>query len=103
MESDIITSDISDKAKIAYSIISSYSNNKAGYCYLTYKQMADILKITIRQFYRCLKELKDKNYINIVYKNNRAYLMPTINSFVDLRSKNPKQFNEVFNFDWLNE
>ncbi|MDD2505668.1 MAG: helix-turn-helix domain-containing protein [Bacilli bacterium] len=103
MESDIITSDISDKAKIIYAIVSSYSNNEFGYCYLTYKQIAELLKISVRQFYRCLSELKEKNYLNIIYKNNRAYLIPTINKFIELRKSEPAKFKEIFNYNWLDE
>ena len=102
LESDLIFNQrLSDKSKILYSIICLYANNEQGYCYLTYKQLIKLLNVKKRQFYYLLNSLKKEKYITIVKKNNRAYIMPTINKFVEVRKNKP--IKEIFDYDWLNE
>ena len=103
LESDLIfNNNFNSTVKILYAVICFYSNNENGFCYLTYKQLAKIMKITERQIYRSVLELKKHNFINVIKKHNRSYLMPTINQFVELRNKEPEKIKEIFNYDWLN-
>lgn len=102
LESDLIFDNrINSTTKIIYSIISTYSNNSAGYCFLNHKQLAKIMKITERQFYRAVLELKKYNYITVKKHNNRSYLMPVINTLPELRKNNTTN-SEIFDYDWLN-
>lgn len=103
LESDLIfNNNFNSTVKILYAVVCFYSNNENGFCYLTYKQLSEIMKITERQIYRAVSELKKYNFITVVKKYNRSYLMPTINKFVELRNNEPDKFNEIFNYDWLN-
>ena len=96
----IMDLEISDAAVRLYCFISSYSNNKNGYCYLTHVEIQKILKVSRAQFYRNLQILINKRYIIKVIKNNRVYLQPTINRFMEKREKLKKSKIEP---DWLDK
>ncbi len=103
LESDLIFDKrINPTTKLVYAVISNYSNNKNGYCYLNHFQLAVMIGITKRQMTRCVYDLKKYNYITIVRKKNRYFLMPTINVITELRKKAPIN-TELFEYDWLNE
>ena len=88
--------------KIVYGVISAFSMNKDGYCYLRYKQIAQYAQITKRNLYKCIKKLVNMQYLTKVLKNDRVYLMPTTNAFIKMREE--KKFNENgFHYDWLND
>ena len=103
VEIDVLyDSDLSDKAFRLYSMISNLSNNKAGYCYLKHTQLAEKLGIKNRQLYNLINELLEKNYISKIKSNNRCYLAPTINKAIMLR-KEKSTFEELFDYDWIND
>ena len=56
----IMDKDISDAAVRLYCFISSYANNKNGYCYLTHVEIQKILSVSRAQFYRNLQVLINK-------------------------------------------
>lgn len=105
LESDLIfDTRINSTTKILYAVISSYSNNQHGFCYLNHKQLMELIKLKKRQFYYCLTDLKKYNYISTKKINNRVYLMPVINIFLEKRMTEPNvEVKEIFNYDWLND
>lgn len=109
IENDIIyDNNISNLEFRLYVVISGLSNNKNGYCYLTYSQLAKKINISESQFYRCIKNLVKNNYIIKIKNKNtqRVYLQPVMNRVIALRKyKNDatQEINKLFNYDWLNE
>ena len=100
LESELIFDKrLSPTCKILYAIICSYSNNSNGYCYLRYSQLANMIGLSIRQFRRCISDLRILNYITIFNRNNRNFIMPTINKAVEDRKNN----NNWIEYDWLEE
>lgn len=103
IESDLLFDErISSITKIIYAIISNYSNNENGYCYLKYDQLAEKMKISKRSLYRHTQLLINYNYLTIIYKNNRSYLMPVNNTLPQIRSERKKTDKQLFEYDWLN-
>ena len=115
IESDILKNNkINNTTKICYAYIQYFSNNKYGYCFLTRKKLANLLNITDRNLRKIIKILIENKYIMIIKKNNRSYLMPTINqairkrqiqsdnNFSDILNSTAYFFNN-FNYNWLDE
>ncbi len=96
----LFNEDLSSTDKIVYGIISAFSMNKDGYCYLRYKQIAQYAQIKKRNLYLCIKRLVEKQYITRITKNDRVYLMPTTNAFIKMREER-KFNNDAFDYDWL--
>lgn len=109
IENDIIyDNNISNLEFRLYVVISGLSNNKNGYCYLTYSQLTKKMNISKSQFYRCINVLVKNNYIIKIKNENtqRVYLQPVMNRVIALRKyKNDatQEINQLFNYDWLNE
>lgn len=97
----LLNNDLTNTDKILYSIISSFSNNKKGYCFVRYSELAKYSGIKKRQLYHIINKLEKINLITRYKKDNRYYLMPTIN----LMSKNKKKIMEEnrFYYNWLDE
>lgn len=104
LESDLIFDcRINSTTKILYAIISSYSNNKNGFCYLNHKKLMELVNLKKRQFYYCLNDLKKYKYISTKKINNRVYLMPVINILIENRLSEPNvEKKEIYEYDWLN-
>lgn len=103
LESDLILDNrINSTTKIVYAVISNYSNNKNGYCYLTYRQLAEITQLKKRQFFYCIDDLVKYNYLTKIKKGNRTYLMPTMNKVIATR-KYKNENNNLFDYDWLKD
>lgn len=105
LESDLLKDRrISNTTKIVYAFISNYSNNRHGYCYLSYGQLREIIGLSKPQFIRCVNALMEYNYITKVKKNNRTYLQPVINKVIARREYGSKyNVKELFDYDWLVE
>ena len=108
IEDDLILDlSISDKAYRVYGLISLYSNNTHGYCYLKYKQLYEMLKLSKRQFIRCVNELIAKNYLFKIKIGTRTYLMPVVNRAIKRRGlySTEKSFAnyDLLDYDWLSE
>lgn len=106
IENDIIyDSNISNLELRVYVVISGLSNNKNGYCYLTYSQLSKKLNISQRQFYRCIDNLVRNDYITKIKKenSNRVYLQPVMNRVIAMRKYKNEKFNKLFEYDWLHE
>ena len=103
VENDILEDiRVSDKELRIYINISNYSNNKNGYCYLTYSRLCEICRIKKRYFIICINNLCKYGYITKIKKTNRTYLMPTLNKTIALRKYKNLKINLV-DYDWLNE
>ena len=103
IENDILDDNrISDKELRIYINITNYSNNKNGYCYLTYSRLCEICKVKKRHFIKCVNNLVSFGYIAKIKKTNRTYLMPTLNKTVALRKLKNSNI-QLFDYDWLNE
>lgn len=59
-----------DKEKIIYSLILFFSNNK-GYCSIRNKYLENLLHRSTKRISGIINTLQDKNYINIIPRNNR--------------------------------
>lgn len=105
IESDVLQNkDLTSTAKIAYAYIQFYANNKYGYCFLTEKKLAEKINISVRQLRFIIKDLVKCNYITLIRKNNRLYIMPTINKTINDRKERIQNLKEsIFTYDWLNE
>lgn len=94
---------LSSSDKIVYATISALSNNKDGYCYLTYKSLSNKLKIQERQLYYSIKRLKEQNYLITCKKGQRTFLMPSTSALIRARQLEPKKYKELFSYDWLDD
>lgn len=104
IESDLLKDKrISNTTKIVYAFISNYSNNKHGYCYLSYRQLMEVVGLSKPQFIRCINKLMEFNYITKIKKTNRTYLQPVINKAISMRKHSSNKNIEIFDYDWLNE
>ena len=102
IESDLIMNkDISCQAKILYAIIVLHAQNKSGYCYLTYEQLANILNVSVRQIYRNVNELVKNNFVTIIKGKYRNYFKPIINTLIENREKLINLPLEQLEFNWL--
>lgn len=100
LESDVIFDNrLSNTEKILYAVICNYANNEKGYCYLSYRQLAEIMSLKKRQFYNCIETLKKYNYIITIKKTTRNYIKPTVNLMLERR----ENFKKLVDYDWLNE
>lgn len=108
VENDIINDieHISNLEFRLYVIISSLSNNKNGYCYLSYSNLRKKISISERQFYRCINNLVKYNYLIKIKSTNsqRVFLQPVVNRVVSERKDYNKnsEFN-LFDYDWLSD
>lgn len=95
----LLNKNLTNTEKIVYSIISSFSNNKKGYCFLRYNELANYSGIKKRQLYKIINKLEKMNLIVRYNNNNIFYLMPAIN----LLAQNKKKLvNEnTFYYNWL--
>lgn len=105
----ILDKNISSTSKILYSVICYFSNNEKGYCFKNNSQLMELVNISKRQFYYCLKELKEFNYVEVKKNNNRTYIMPVVNKIYlaleerrKIEKERIKNLN-LFDYDWLNE
>lgn len=108
----ILDKKISSTEKILYSVICYFSNNEKGYCFKTNKQLIEIMGMCERQFYRCLDNLKNTQYIVSVKNKNRTFLMPRVNKiYIEAKKRHEEKYeqwkkehpNGIINIDWLNE
>lgn len=95
----LLNKNLTNTEKIVYSIISSFSNNKKGYCFLRYNELANYSGIKKRQLYKIINKLEKMNLIVRYNSNNIFYLMPAIN-LLD-KNKNKKLIENAFYYDWL--
>ena len=90
-----------------YGIVSCFSNNKDGYCYLSYSKLSELTHLSKRQLIRCINHLEKKKYIKKIRKIQRVYLMPLINKAVLKRRLINSSTDDVkriyVDYDWLNE
>lgn len=98
----LLNKDLNSTDKIVYGIISVFSMNQDGYCYLRYKQIAKYAQISKRNLYHCLKKLVSKQYLTKIVKNDRVYLMPTTNAFIQMRETKKFDKNQFY-YNWLDE
>lgn len=98
----LLDQELTSTDKIVYGIISVFSMNKDGYCYLRRGKIAELCNITKRNLFYCLKRLLDKQYITKKIVNDKVYLMPTSNAFIKMREEK-KIPVETFDYDWLKE
>lgn len=71
---------ISSTSKLLYQLIYTKANNDKGFCFSTNKELMSALDLSERQFYRCILELRQYGYIDIIKTNKRSYIMPTSNN-----------------------
>lgn len=98
----LMNKNLTNTDKIVYSIISAFSNNKNGYCYLKVEQIASLCGIKVRNLLYCLNRLKNEKYIQYIKKNTRTYYQPTLNATIQLREKRKKD-RDYIDYDWLEE
>ena len=99
----LIDQRLTSTEKIIYGIISNYSNNDKGYCFLTYRQIAELLNIQKRTLYYAINNLITCDYITKLTTNQRTYLMPTSNLMLKMRKKDPERFRALFSYNWLED
>lgn len=110
IESIILTNkNLTNTDKILYGIISAFSLNKNGYCYLKNKQISDFMGIKERNLHYCINKLIQEGYIIKIKKNTRVYYKTTTNAFIQMRERKKKNINNnlIFDnevdYDWLEE
>lgn len=98
---------LTDKAKILYAIICFYSNNNNRFCYLKYKDLANILNIKSRQIFYLMNELVKNKYVKLVKTKTRTYFSPVMNMLQQIKDKEPAKVDEFidenFNYNWLDD
>ena len=98
----LLDQDLTNTDKIVYGVISVFSMNKDGYCYLRKNKIAELCNIKKRQLLYCLTRLIKKQYLIRKIVNDKVYLMPTTNAVIRMREEK-KIPVEFFDYDWLNE
>lgn len=112
IESDVLKDkNLNNSEKVLYGLICLYSSNEKGYCFKNYKQLAEIMNISDRQFYRCINNLKERNYIIVEKTKTRCFIMPVINQIYleakkrreDRQNELKNQYEDILDYNWLNE
>lgn len=110
IEYDVLdNAELSNAEKLLYGYIVALSQNDQGYCYASTKKLCKLMGLKERQLLYCLATLKKFNYISCtVINNNRRIIKPTINSFIEQRTKDndakiQSKKLDLFDYDWLNE
>ena len=75
------------------------------------KGKAEIMNISERQFYRCINNLKELNYILVEKTRSRCFIMPVINQlYLEAKQRREQrqqelkeQYADVLDYDWLEE
>lgn len=100
---------LTNTEKILYGVISAFSLNKDGYCYLKNSQIAEIVGIKERNLQYCLLKLIKQSYIIKIKKHGRVYYKTTTNAFIQMRERRKKNsnnnliFDSEVDYDWLEE
>lgn len=96
--------ELTNTEKILYSYIVLLSQNEKGCCFMGSTKLSELVGITKRHLRRCIARLKKFNYISCTVIKNKRYITPTINEFLESRSKaNKVEKIELFDYDWLND
>ena len=112
LESELLKDkNLNNSEKVLYGLICLYSNNDKGYCYKNNRQLAEIMNISERQFYRCINNLKELNYILVEKTRSRCFIMPVINQlYLEAKQRREQrqqelkeQYADVLDYDWLEE
>ena len=101
----ILDKNLSDKSKLLFGIINSFSKNIHGYCYLNYRQLAEMLGIQKRSLYIYIKQLEKGGYIKKIKQQTHTYLKPIRDLELEIigEEQNKKINKDQFYYDWLNE
>ena len=112
LESEILKDkNLNNSEKVLYGLICLYSNNEKGYCFKNNKQLAEIMNISERQYYRCINNLKELNYIIVEKTKTRCFIMPVVNQiYLEAKQRREQrqeelhnQFADILDYDWLEE
>lgn len=101
----LLDKNLNNTDKIVYGIISAFSNNKDGFCYLKIEKLSQLCDIEKRTLLYSISRLTTFNYIKKIKKGVRTYYMPTTNAYIlmqDKIRKNQKE-NEWNDFNWLED
>lgn len=101
----LLDKNLNNTDKIVYGIISAFSNNKDGFCYLKIEKLAQLCDIEKRTLLYSISRLTTFDYIKKIKKGVRTYYMPTTNAYILMQDKirKNKKENEWTDFNWLED
>lgn len=101
----LLDKNLNNTDKIVYGIISAFSNNKDGFCYLKNEKLANLCDIEKRTLLYSISRLVTFDYIKKIKKGVRTYYMPTTNASILLNNERRKYKEENNNYDynWLDD
>lgn len=88
---------------ILYSLICVLSSNPDGRCFAKNEYFCKLLNSNERTVRYSLQRLKKNNYIIVQFENQKRFIKPTINVFIELHEKYINNQISLFDYDWLNE
>lgn len=111
IESDLLLDDnLTNTDKILYGIICALSTNKESACFAHSDYICKLAQLKPRQLRYCLQKLRKYNYVSIEFKNNRRFIKPVINKFLQNRnrvnqeaSKYADSKEDILDYNWLDE
>jgi len=90
--------------KLVYALISSFSLNEKGYCFLKYRYLAHYANIKKRNLYKIIKKLIILKYIEKIIVKNNICLKPYRDLSEEMKNKNRQKIPvDLFDYDWLSE
>jgi len=93
--------ELSDGAKLVYARISSLCGIE-GYCYASNKYLSGLFKEKDeRQVRRYIRELKEKNYVEVVIKNSNKRIIKLPKLSIPQRKTNEKI--DIPDYNWLED
>ena len=86
----LFSTNLGRKEKLLFAVLYTEAQQNDGVIIKSNSELGKIIGVTSNQVTKCLKKLKDNNFIDTQYENKTKYEIPTNDNWERIMSEKPK-------------